>query len=180
MPDHETVPLDFANTQPDSKLTYPMIRELATRVWKSSGRLAYMDATDLAHECFLRLAKSAREMGPDQPGQVAYCITLIRRMVIDEVRRRTTQRLVVRPTIVLHLLADSPEPQVDFLELDAALVELASVDSQAAQIVEMSFFAGLNQASIADVLGISVRTVRRDWALARAWLLNRLEDRLIK
>jgi RNA polymerase sigma-70 factor (ECF subfamily) len=65
---------------------------------------------------------------------------------------------------------ESPEQVVDLLALNEALERLATWDSRQSQIVEMRFFAGLNFAEIAEVMGISERTAKRDWTMARAWL----------
>jgi RNA polymerase sigma factor (sigma-70 family) len=65
----------------------------------------------------------------------------------------------------------------DFLDVDAALEELASVDARQARVVELRFFAGLTEAEIAETVGVSERTVKREWEFARAWLHGRLVRR---
>lgn len=171
------LPLGLLSPEPNgSELTYAMIRGVAAQVWSKAGRLAYIDATDLAHDCFIRMARRAPDLKPTRAAQVAYCTTVIRRVLVDEVRRRSQQRLVARPTVLLSVLTDDLKPQVDLLDLDMALEELAVIDERQAKLVELCFFGGYSQEKAGEVAGVSNRTVRREWGLARAWLLNRLKD----
>ncbi len=156
-----------------------MIREVAAKVWSKSGRLSYIDATDLAHDGFLRMARAQNDRELSHAAKIAYCTTVIRHVLVDEVRRRTSQRLLSRPTVILSKLTDGQEPRVDLIDLDLALNELAEIDPRQAQLVELRFFGGYTQEEAGEVAGISERSVRREWALARAWLLHRLKDSIV-
>ncbi len=70
----------------------------------------------------------------------------------------------------------SPEPTTEILDLNEALERLATLDSRKSHVVELKYFGGLNHEEIAEVLKISIVTVRRDWTFAKAWLHNELHD----
>jgi RNA polymerase sigma factor (TIGR02999 family) len=74
------------------------------------------------------------------------------------------------------LLVPFEEKALDVLALDEALANLAKISPQAARVVELRFFGGLEQADVASVLGVSVSSVERDWRMARAWLRRELEE----
>lgn len=71
--------------------------------------------------------------------------------------------------------ADGDDDEFDLEALDCALSELSALDDRAAQIIQLRFFGGLSETAVAEVLGISERTVRADWSMARAWLRTRLD-----
>jgi RNA polymerase sigma factor (TIGR02999 family) len=98
---------------------------------------------------------------------------MMRRVLVDHYRGRHAQKRgdgVARITMVDDIASAQPQ-SVDLLELDTALERLAALDAQQATIVELRFFAGLTVEETAAALGISTPTVKRHWALARAWLL---------
>ncbi|QDV09234.1 RNA polymerase sigma factor [Planctomycetes bacterium Poly30] len=170
--------IPFSGSDGESHLTYGTIRDIAARIWRSAGRAPYVDATDLANECFLRLARRAPPLEAGRSVQVSYCVTIIRRLLVDEVRRRAAEPGIGRPTVILTSTeARETRPViVDLLALDEALAELAEIDERQSRIVELRFFGGMDRASAAKVLDISVRTLTREWGLARAWLLARLRS----
>jgi RNA polymerase sigma-70 factor (ECF subfamily) len=98
----------------------------------------------------------------------------MRRILVDHARRRAAaKRGGLRVTLVEDM-ARAPEP--DLLDLDRALDELAALDERQARLVELRFFGGLPTDEAASVLGVSVATANRDWALAKAWLYRRLKS----
>ena len=101
---------------------------------------------------------------------------LMRRVLVDHARARDSRkrgRGVQRVTLDEALLV-VPEPSPDLVALDNALDAFAAVDARKAKVVELRFFAGLSIEEVADVLDVSVDTVKRDWRLAKLWLLSEL------
>jgi len=134
-----------------------------------------LQTTALVHEVYLRL------VGTDVNWQnrahfQAVCATLMRRILIDFARARTTQK---RGGSGEHLPLDDEilvcnTPRVDLLALDDALKALAAVDERQARVVELRFFGGLEVRETAEVLRVSPETVHRDWRLAKEWLQREL------
>jgi RNA polymerase sigma factor (TIGR02999 family) len=137
-----------------------------------------LQATALVHEAYARIAGN-RPDGWTSPGQFySAAAEAMRRILIDHARRRGTvkrgggRRSV--PLSVLDLAAEQDEEQI--MAVDAALRRLEEqVDGDAAKVVQLRFFAGLSVEQTAEALGVSARTVKRDWAFARAWLHQALE-----
>lgn len=103
----------------------------------------------------------------------------MRYAVLDEVRRLQTSKRAehFHPDEIEHAPEPSHDPELDQLvAIDRALTDLATIDARLGQVVEMRYFAGMNEAEIAQVLGVTERTVRRDWRRARAFLAATLGD----
>ena len=102
--------------------------------------------------------------------------TLMRRILVDHARRRRKLKRGGDPLRVSLAEAEyaAPESSADIIALDEALSSLAKLDARKSQVVELKFFGGLQEEAIAEVLKISLRTVQREWNLARAWLYNEL------
>jgi RNA polymerase sigma-70 factor (ECF subfamily) len=135
-----------------------------------------LQTTALVHEVYLRLTGGAPVDWQDRAHFQAVCATLMRRILIDLARARTTQK---RGGSVEHLPLDdeilvSNTPRVDLLALDDALKALAAVDERQARVVELRFFGGLDVRETAEVLHVSPETVHRDWRLAKEWLQREL------
>ena len=148
-----------------------------------------LGATALVNETFLRLFQTADHAEThadlswrDRHAFFAAAATAMRRVLIDHARARATVKrgggerprtLVVEAAAVA--AAQSLEPS-DFLALDEAMGRLVSVDDRAAEVTRLKFFAGLDSNEIAELLGVSSRTVKRDWEFAKAWLAAFLAD----
>lgn len=143
-----------------------------------------LGATALVHEAYLRLVRSltpSDRVAPidwtDRASFYAAATTAMRRILVDHARARASKKRggTGSNRISLDVLeaARTSEPDA-LLALDEALDRLASIDPRAAQIVRLRFFAGLEQQAIASLLGCTERTVKRDWAFARAWLHDAL------
>jgi RNA polymerase sigma factor (TIGR02999 family) len=152
-------------------MVYDELRRLAARQLAGEKPGQTLDATALVHEAYLRL------IGPVQPRSYedrrhffTVAATAMRRILIDNARRKRTQkRGGGRQRQPLDGLA-APVPDEELLALDEALEQLAAKDPQKARLVELRYFAGLTGAEAAEVLGISASTADRYWAYARAWL----------
>lgn len=154
---------------------YEELRAMAGRLLGRDGARASVDATDLVHECYLRLARleEFRMLGRAQFMSLA--ASILRGILVNLARRRGAQkreRGAARTTLanVAPELEDGAGDEVDLLDLDEALKRLESLDPRQHRVVELRFFGGLTAREIADQLGVSRRTVTKEWTVARAWL----------
>jgi RNA polymerase sigma factor (TIGR02999 family) len=130
--------------------------------------------SDLVHETYLRL-RDQNAAWQNREQFFAVASHLMRRILVDHARARATAKRGrgMRVTLVDGLAAQKPfEP--DLLDLDEALEELAAIDERQARLVELRFFGGLSLDEAAEVLDTSRATAKRDWAMAKGWLYNRL------
>ncbi len=159
---------------------YDQLRTLARRLLLREGRSRAVDATDLVHECYLRLARLDDFKMLGRPQFMALAASLLRSILVDLARRQMAQKrgnAWQRTTLVSASedLCDGEPGEVDLLDLDAALVHLEAIDPRQHRIVELRFFGGLTGEEVARELGVSRRTVTKEWTLARAWLQRELE-----
>ncbi len=154
---------------------YDSLRELADRAL-GRGKAVTLDATDLVHECYLKLARAAEYRGLDRVGFVSLAARVIRNELVDRARRRGAQKRgggLARITLDDEVsIGDGPA--VDLLDLEEALQRLAALDEQQARIVELRFFGGLTNEEAAQILELKPRTVADEWTMARAWLKREL------
>lgn len=155
-------------------LLYPELRRLAHSRVRRSGDMTLLDTTSLVHESFLRFEKSGAVKMLDRAQFMAYAAQVMRSVVVDLVRRRQTER---RGGDAVHVeldeanavsVADPRESEV--LRVHDSLEALAAIDARLVKVVEMRYFAGMTEAEIGEVLGLTVRTVARDWQKARLFL----------
>jgi RNA polymerase sigma factor (TIGR02999 family) len=135
-----------------------------------------LQTTALVHEAYLRLLGQRAVDWHDRAHFFALASTMMRRVLVDYARARLAgKRAHLEETLTLAgELSAAPGGSVELLDLDRALDLLACEHGRAARIVEMRFFAGLENHEIAAVLAVSERTVEREWSFARAWLLREL------
>jgi RNA polymerase sigma factor (TIGR02999 family) len=152
-------------------LVYGELRQLAAVQLAHDRPGETLNPTALVHEAYLRLVGDGSERRYHDRGHFfAAAATAMRHIRIDQARRKKTQK---RGGDAQRLELDdvaAPAPDEELLALDAALTQLAALDSRKAQLVELRFFGGLSNDQAAAVLGISPTTADRDWAFARAWL----------
>jgi RNA polymerase sigma factor (TIGR02999 family) len=136
-----------------------------------------LQPTALVNEAFLRLADARRVRWQDRAHFLGIAARLMRRVLVDHARARGyrkrgggAQRVTLHEAVVA-----SPDRALDVVALDRALEALAAVDDRKSQIIELRFFGGLSVEETAKVLGVSPDTVKRDWRLAKLWLLRELE-----
>lgn len=166
------LPLPHA-TESEFPEVYDVLRALAHRHLARSGG-ATLNTTALVHEAWIKLAHGQ----PDLNGRthfIAVAATAMRQILIDHARSRHAQKREVT------LVAASLEGSVgrdsnveELLAIDAILTRLAALDERLARVVEWRFFAGLAETEIAEALSVDVRTVRRDWRKARAFIISEL------
>jgi RNA polymerase sigma factor (TIGR02999 family) len=152
-------------------LVYDELRQLAACKLAGEKPGQTLDATGLVHEVYLRLLGPAEaRCYRDRSHFFAAAATAMRRILIDNARRKRTQKHgggLQRQA--LDAIA-APELDEELLALDEALEQLAAKDPQKARLVELRYFAGLTSEQAAQVLGISPTTADRHWAYARVWL----------
>jgi len=137
-----------------------------------------LQPTALVHEAYLRLVDQTRISWQNRAHFYGMAANMMRRVLVDHARAHATEK---RGGAAVRLSIDDvqvplEERAADFIALDEALKELAKFDERKARIVEMRFFGGLSDEEIAEVLGISSRTVLRDWKTARLWLFRELSE----
>lgn len=157
---------------------YDELDQLARRRLSRESPLTMLDAPGLVHEVYLRLQQQPELPGQDRRSFLAYASRVMRSVIIDYVRCRRAQRhgggqrmLTLNTGVAEQALT---EPELD--HLGDALEALARIDERAHWIVEMRYFGGMEIEEIADFLGISPATVKRDWQKARAFLLHSLRE----
>ena len=135
-----------------------------------------LQPTALVHEAYLRLAGQARVAWRNRSQFLALAAVMMRRVIVDHARGRAAGkrgRSWARITLD-EAVAASPGLDMEILDLDAALTELAGQDPRQSRLVELRVFGGLSYEEAAEVLGVAPITARRDWTIARAWLFRRL------
>ncbi len=155
---------------------YQKLRALAGAYLQRYSGLHTLQATALVHEVYLKLARDSRQYA-DHAHFICTAAVAMRQILVDAARARHRMKRggeFSRVTLDgLDLVA--PDGGLDVLVLNDALQRLGDWDARQAQIVELRFFVGLSVEEVAGVLAISEKTVKRDWAMARAWLQRELE-----
>ncbi len=156
-------------------LVYPQLRRIAALRLPRDDRGFTLDTSDLVQEAYLKLLGQNAEWA-DRSHFFAVAARLMRRIVVDYARRRSrAKRGGGRRGLPLEEVPElTSDNAVDWLDLDAALDELARIDARAARVVELRFFAGMKGGETADLLGVGSATVARDWRFARSWLRHRI------
>jgi RNA polymerase sigma factor (TIGR02999 family) len=158
-------------------LVYSELRQLAGRYMSRERDGHLLQATALVNEAYLRLIEVRQVQWQNRAHFFAMAARVMRRILVDAARSRGYQKRGGR-TPVLSLdeaLMVPVEPGDDLVQLDEALSALAQVDPRKAQVVEMRFFGGLTLEEAAEALHVSRDTVKRDWKMAKLWLLRELD-----
>jgi RNA polymerase sigma-70 factor (ECF subfamily) len=136
-----------------------------------------LQPTALINEAFIRLTNARQIRWQDRAHFLGISARLMRRVLVDHARSRGYRKRGgnVEHVTLDEALATSPAPDVDLLALDRALETMATVDGRKSRVIELRFFGGLSVEETAEVLHVSTDTVKRDWRLAKLWLLRELE-----
>lgn len=155
-------------------LVYAELRELAERTLRGERPGHTLQPTALVHEAFMRLVDTEEVRWDNRAHFFGAAGRAMRRILVDFARSRDSwKRGGRRNRITLdENIATSADKAPDFAALDEALTKLQARDPRKGSIVELRFFVGLPVREIADILGLSERTVRREWAFAKAWLVQ--------
>lgn len=159
-------------------LVHRELRRIARNFMRRQNPGHTLQTTALVNEAFLRLVDSDRVNWQDRNHFFAISSQLMRRILVDFARKKKSlKRGGDHIMVTLDERADVPvEKANDLLALDEALTRLGKLSPRQSQIVEMRYFAGLTEEQVAEAMGVSARTVRRDWNLARAWLYRELKS----
>jgi RNA polymerase sigma factor (TIGR02999 family) len=159
-------------------LVYDELHRVASSLLRHERAAHTLQTSALVNEAFLRLSAAHSLRVEDRQHFLRIAAHSMRQILIDYARSRHTQKRDGLERVDLDDCQNeliSTERTEDFLALDAALDRLALMDARQAQIVELRFFAGLSVEEAAANLGISEKTVKRDWSVARAWLRGAIE-----
>ncbi len=159
-----------------ARLVYDNLRRYAAAVMGPDQKDRTLQPTALVNEAYLRLVDLSRIDWKGRTHFFAIGAEMVRRVLVDDVRRRATHKRGGGWRRISIDDAGGAAPEMDVLALDEALTKLAAVDPRAARVVELRFFGGLQEADAAAVLGVSPSTVRDDWRMARAWLAKELGE----
>lgn len=161
-------------------LVYEELRRLAASYLRRERSDHTLQPTSLVHEAYLRLLQQRETSWSNRAQLIGLAASMMRRILVNYAHGHAALK---RGGGALRMSIDEPESSdsstrppssVDLLALDQALDQLAQFHPECARIVEMKYFGGLNFEEVAEVLGITERTVQRHWRTARAWLFARL------
>jgi RNA polymerase sigma factor (TIGR02999 family) len=157
-------------------LVYDELRRQARRQLRRERVGHTLQPTALVHEAFLRLAGQSQAQWQNRRQFFAVASRVMRRVLVDQARARAASKRGDGLTRVAldDAVATGASPDVDVLALDQALDRLEQLDPRQARVVELRYFGGMSAAEAADAVGLSLATVNRDWAMARAWLFREL------
>lgn len=157
---------------------YPELCGLARARLRGGGQQAALETTALVHETFLRLAQRGVLDAAHRGHFFSYVGRVMRSVIVDSVRERGAQRRgggAQHAALTTGVQVEGLGGEEEILKVHEALDGLADVDPRLVEVVQLRYFAGMTDAEIAEVLGVTDRTVRRDWEKARLLLLEALE-----
>lgn len=168
---------------------YAELRRMAHRQLDGEQTGHTLDTTGLVHEAYLRLARQANAEQLNEAQVFALAARAMRRVLVDYARQHKAARRGggARPVTLDGRFDDrfaaSPEDAAtacaeELLALDVALDRLEAIDARMSRVVELRFYAGLTEPKVAELLGVTERTVRRDWVRAREWLYEEVRREL--
>jgi RNA polymerase sigma factor (TIGR02999 family) len=161
-----------------SAAAYDELRGLARARLRSNGPLTLLDTAGLVSDTYKRLALQHNLRIESRAHFLGYCSRIMRSVIIDLIREKNAERRgggerkITLNTDIGESLAAADEP----LRIDDALAELAKCEPRLAQVVEMRYFGGYKEEEVAEALGVTTRTVQRDWQKARVLLQAMLSD----
>jgi RNA polymerase sigma factor (TIGR02999 family) len=174
-------------------LVYEELRRMAEQHLRRERSAHTLQRTALVHEAYMRLADQKHITWRSRAQFFGLASQMMRRILVDHARKRNAAKRGQDPVRIdledvihargvgaepdLQLQLSSVEPDVDFDRFDDVLQRLEQLDPRQGKLVELRFFGGLSLDEAAEVMGVSLATVKRDWAFARAWLQRELADR---
>ena len=157
-------------------LVFDKLKRLAAAALRGERPGHTLQTTALVNEAYLRLIDRREVPWENRAHFFRVAATVMRNILVDHARRRTARKrggLAVKVSFNEELLVSEEQSNM-VLAVDSALKRLEQLDVRQAKVVEMRFFSGLKEEEIASALGVSSRTVKRDWVLAKAWLYGEL------
>jgi RNA polymerase sigma factor (TIGR02999 family) len=158
-------------------LVYDELRRVAAAYMRRERPGQTLQATALVHEAYLRLAQTGTPWN-DRRHFVGIAARSMRQILVERARARGAQKRWggMNRVSMTDSLALASDPEVMLPALDEAINKLEQIDAEQAKIVELRYFAGMSVEEAADAMGISPATLKRRWALARAWLFRELSQ----
>jgi RNA polymerase sigma factor (TIGR02999 family) len=159
-------------------LLYEELRAFAGKLLSGKAAGVTLQPTSLVHEAYLRLLDQRQVDWQDRLHFFRIAARVMRRVLVDHCRARVALKRGGDQIMIAldEALAATAPSEIDVLAVDRLLTDLDALDPQQARIVELRFFAGLTVEETAEALGISKATVKRDWALSRAWMARELSQ----
>jgi len=159
-------------------LVYSELRRMAARYMRREREDHTLQATALVHEAYCKLVEQNSAGFQNRAHFFAVAANVMRHILIDYARGHVREKRGGGQHFMQldEALAFSPEQSSELLEVDAALQRLTELDPRQSRIVELRFFGGLTVEETAKVLGISPKTVKRDWSVAKAWLHGEMKQ----
>ncbi len=157
--------------------TYQDLRRMARGRLNHSARGTLLDTTSLVHESFLRFANAGELQLRDRVHFFRYAAHVMRSVIVDLARARLAERRgggAERATLDTSVADAAISGEEEVIRVHEALEELGALDERLSRVVELRYFAGLTETEIAEILGVTDRTVRRDWEKARLLLAQSL------
>ncbi|HBE71111.1 MAG TPA: RNA polymerase subunit sigma-70 [Planctomycetaceae bacterium] len=170
-----------ADGDPDAKASvieaaYDRLRRMAARQMSQERQDHTLTATALVHEVSAKFLADQRALPTDRAAFLGFAATAMRNLLVDHARTKGRQKrggdrkkLAFEEAFVA-----AQEQSEDFLALNQAIQDLADAEPRKAKVVELRYFGGLSNQQVADALSISLATVKRDWEVARTWLMHEL------
>lgn len=152
---------------------YPQLHRIARMRMASSPQLTLLDTTGLVNECYLKLIAASRLTPADRNHFLAYGSQVMRSIIVDAARARAAERRgggAPNATLSSDIAVEKALPEDEVLGIHQALNDLAILEPRLVEVVEMRYFGGLTESEIAETMGLSERTVRRDWEKAKILL----------
>jgi RNA polymerase sigma factor (TIGR02999 family) len=161
-------------------MLYPELRRIAHSRLRHGGNRVSLDTTALVHDGYLKFVQVRALDVTDRNHFLAYASTVMRSVIVDLIRESRAERRgggQIDFTLNTQIAGASTDTSCDeALDVHEALAKLEAIDPRMARVVEMRYFAGLNDSEIAECLGVTMRTVGRDWEKARVFLYTLLKD----
>jgi RNA polymerase sigma factor (TIGR02999 family) len=151
-------------------VAYPELRQLARARLRDGGRNTMLDTTSLVHESYLRFMRSGELHADDRRAFFAYASQVMRSVIVNSVRERMAQKRggnAIPVTLATNVTPGVVNDEETILRVHEALEELQQADERLAQVAQMRYFGGYSEQEIAETLGVTERTVQRDWEKAR-------------
>lgn len=156
---------------------YPELRRIAGRYFRRERADHTLQPTALVHEAYLKLIDQKHADWRNRAQFFGVAAQAMRRILVDHAREHAAAKRGggARPVTLVDAMGASGERGIDVLALDEALTRFTSLYPEQGRLVELRYFGGLTIEETGEVMGLSAATVKRQWAVARAWLLAQLE-----
>jgi RNA polymerase sigma-70 factor, ECF subfamily len=160
-------------------LIYDELRRIARHKYQQYGLGGALQPTALVHEAYLKLIDESKVEWQNRAHFYAIAANTIRRILVEDYRKRVAKKRGGKDITRISLAgveAQLKTKEIDLLEINEALERLEKLDDRQAKIIELRFFSGLTEEEIAEVIGISVATIKRELRSAKAWLYAQLSS----